>query len=320
MRLLITGMGGELGTRVALMAESDRSVTDILGIDVDPPRRRLRRAEFRRVDPRDRRRVAEIVRDLAPTAVLHLGVYEPHARSIPETARARTLDGSIAALGAAAETGSLERIVVRSGIEVYGRRRGAPRVPDEEVSPDPTSPFGHTLMRTEAVAASAGEVGDVPVTALRMAPVVGAHVPSPLGRYLRLPLVPFSAFADPPFSMLHQEDAAAAVLAALHAGHDGPVNVCGPGAVTASQAARLGRRAPLPVVGPQWRAYRRATELIGSPVPPHVLELLTRGRTANATAAPELLGVTPAYTTPDIVKELYEWAPVSYLPVGEAAA
>jgi UDP-glucose 4-epimerase len=320
MRVLITGMGGELGTRVALLLEADKRVKEISGLDVDPPRRRLQKAEFHRVDPRDRRRVAEIVREIAPTAVLNLGVYEPHARSVPETARQRTINGSIAALGAAAEAGQLERIVTRSGIEIYGRRRGVGRVPDEEVPPDPTTPFGHTLLRTEAVAASAGEVAGVPVTALRFAPVVGPHVPSPLGRYLRLPVVPFSGLVDPPFSMIHQEDAAAAAAAALHADHDGPLNVCGPGAVTASQAARMGRRLPLPLVGPEWVLMRRLTELIGSPVPEHVLELLRRGRTANATEAPRALGITLGYSTPDVVKELYDWAPVSYLPVGGEAA
>lgn len=320
MRVLITGMGGELGTRVALLLEADSRVKELSGIDVDPPRRRLEQAEFHRVDPRDRRRVAEVVRGIEPTAVINLGIYEPHARSVPETARQRTINGSIAALGAAAETGRLERIVTRSGIEIYGRQRGSARVPDEEVPPDPTTRFGHTLLRTEAVAASAGEVGDVPVTALRFAPIVGAHVPSPLGRYLRLPVVPFSGFVDPPFSMVHPEDAAAAVVAALHLDHDGPLNVCGPGAVTASQAARMGRRVPLPLAGPQWILMRRLAELIGSPVPEHVLELLHRGRTANAATAPAELGVRFAYSTPDVVKELYDWAPVSYLPVGGEAA
>lgn len=321
MKVLITGMGGELGTRVALLLEGDDRVDEIVGIDVDPPRRRLRRSRFLRIDPRDRRRMAEAVQAEAPAAVVHLGIYEPHARSVPDSSRARTINGSLAGLGAAARAGRLERIVVRSGIEVYGRRHGAPLVPDEDVPPDPTSPFGHTLLRTEAVAASAGEVAGVPVTALRYGPLVGPHFPSPLGRYLRLPVVPFSLLADPPFSMLHQEDAAAAAVAALFSGYDGPVNVVGRGAVTASKAARMGRRIPLPLFGPEWVIARRLAELAGSPVADHVLELMHRGRCANGTRTEEILGVTPAYSTPDIVKDLYEWAPVTHLRVveGEAA-
>ncbi len=42
-----------------------------------------------------------------------------------------------------------EDAVLRSGIEVYGRRRGTPSVPDEHVRVDPTTGFGHTLLKTE---------------------------------------------------------------------------------------------------------------------------------------------------------------------------
>ena len=41
MRVLITGMGGELGTRVANLLESDPGVDEILGMDWSPPRRRI---------------------------------------------------------------------------------------------------------------------------------------------------------------------------------------------------------------------------------------------------------------------------------------
>ncbi len=321
MRLLITGMGGELGTRVAQLVEELPSVEAVAGLDVEPPRRRLRRAEFHRIDPRDRHRTVGVVRAFEPTAVVHLGVYEPNARSSPRSAFERTVAGSIAVLGAAAECPSLQAIVARSGIEIYGRRRGAATRPDESVLPDPTSPFGHSLLHAEGLALAAGAAAEVPVTLLRFAPLVGPHFPSPLGRYLRLPVVPMSALADPPFSLLHQEDAARVILGALYRAYDGPVNVVGPGAVTASQAARLGGRVPVPLLGSGWRLARPAAELLGAPVPDHVLELLHRGRTADGGLADDVLGVSPAYSTPEVVKELYQWASVTYLrPVESVAA
>ena len=203
----------------------------LVGIDIDPPRRRLTRADFHRIDPRDRRRIAGVVRDADPTVVVHLGVFEPHARLGPGTARSATSANSLAVLGAASECPSLERVVVRSGIEVYGRRRGAATRPDELVPPQPTSAFGASLLHVEALAASAGAGADVPVTSLRFAPLVGPHFPSPLGRYLRLPMVPVSGLSDLPFALLHQEDAASAIVAAIDHGPDGPVNVVAPGAV-----------------------------------------------------------------------------------------
>ena len=63
MRVLVTGMGGELGTRVAQLLEERSEVHEIVGVDFVPPRRRLRRSEFRRVDPRDREKLTELVTD-----------------------------------------------------------------------------------------------------------------------------------------------------------------------------------------------------------------------------------------------------------------
>src|SRR5919107_1768069 len=223
-RVFVTGLGGELGTRVALLLEQDRSVRALAGIDLDPPRRRLRRTGFTRVDPRNRTRRAAAIRAFRPTAVVHLGVYEPDARCGPRAAQERTAAAADAVLGAVAENPSIESVVVRSGIEVYARGHGAVTVPD---------------------------------------------VPSPLGRYLRLPVVPFNALADPPFSVVHHEDAARAIVTALLAKRPGTFNVVAPGAVTISQAARLGGRGPLPLAGPSWVVARRVADLAGAPVPEH---------------------------------------------------
>jgi UDP-glucose 4-epimerase len=310
-----------LGTRVAALLEADSRVDAILGLDAYPARRLLRRTEFRRIDPRDRHRTAATVRDFRPSAVVHLGVYEPGARSRPGVADEQTAEGTIAALGAAADSPGLDRIVIRSGIEVYGRSRGRPTRPDETISPEPTSGFGRALVHAESVADHAGQAADVPVTALRFAPIVGPHFPSPLGRYLRLPVVPISLWSGLPFCLLHQEDAAAAVMAALHARHHGPVNVVAEGAVTAFQAARIGGRIPAPVVGPGWLVAGAAVELVGSPLPDHVREVLQRGRVADGGLVRETLGLSPNYSTDEVVHDLFDWPSVVYIePEREAAA
>lgn len=320
MRVLITGMGGELGTRVAQLLEADDSVAEICGLDIDPPRHRLRRADFFRVDPRLRHRTMEVARDFMPTVVAHLDVFEPDARSGPRLAGALTASGAVGLFQALNGMTSVESVVVRSGIEVYGRHRSAPVCPDESSVADPSSAYGHAARHVEQVAQDCGRQLDVPVALLRMAPVVGPHFPSPLGRLLRLPVVPFSMFSDPPFSVLHQTDAAAAVVAAIMRRPDGPVNVVAPGAVTMTQAARMGRRVPIPVVGPGWRGARLAAELAGAPVPEHVAELLVRGRSADGSAAADLLGVMPQRATAEVVDHLFDWPDVITIrPVGQAA-
>lgn len=320
MRVLVTGVGGVLGTRVASLLAADRRVEALAGIDLYVPKRRVPSLVFTEVDPRDRRRLLPVVERFEPTAIVHLGIYEPDARSTPRLAHERTSANTLAVLGAAAELGSLERIVVRSGIEVYGRARGSPSVPDETVPPRPTTPFGRSLLEVERLTSAAAEAAEVPAAVLRLAPVVGPRVPSPLARYLRLPVVPVSALADPAFSVLHVDDAARAIVAALIRGVDDTVNVVAPGAVTIWQAARLGRRLPIPLLGPEWRLVRRIADLAATPMPDHVTEVIHRGRTADGSRASDVLGITLERSTREAVEAVQQGDPVPLRVVEDEAA
>ena len=156
MRVLVTGMGGEMGTRVAQLLEARTEVDEIVGCDFVPPRRRLRRAEFRRINPHHRERLRDFVTDFAPTHVAHFGVYEPASRSTPAPGgQAHRAHHDGGALG----RGPRRRARVRRGAE---RTRDLRRqsmastcatVPDESVPPAPTSPFGASLLQVETVAA-----------------------------------------------------------------------------------------------------------------------------------------------------------------------
>jgi UDP-glucose 4-epimerase len=321
-RLLVSGMGGELGSLVASLLENEPWVGSLCGIDVDPPRRRLRRAEFHRIEPADRERIVDVVTAFDPHVLIHLAVWEPDARAGTAHAKRFTADATTAFLGAAAECPSLEGIVVRSGIELYGRNRHALTRPDETVAPDPTSEYGRMVERIEATAqAVAARIG-VAVGALRLAPVLGRHVPSPLGRLLRQSAVPFSVLADPPFTVVEDADAARAFVAAAHRRLDQPVNVVAPGAITGLQAVLRGKRLPLPLVGPEWAITRRLSHVLGAPIPDHVMEVLHRGRLADGSRAAEVLGVTPTTPTVEVIDQLYAWPSVVRVvkPAGKAVA
>lgn len=306
-RVLVSGMGGELGSLVAARLETEPWVGRIVGIDVDPPRRRLRRAEFHRVAPDRRDRIVELITAFDPHVLVHIAVWEPDARVSTPLARRFTAEAATAFFGGAAEAPSLEHIVVRSGIEVYGRGRHALTRPDETVTPHPTSEFGRMLMALEHAADGVGARLGVPVASLRLAPVLGPHVPSPLGRLLRQPAVPFSALADPAFSVVQDHDAADAITAAARRGVAGPVNVVAPGAITGRQAIRRGRRLPLPLVGPEWGLTRRLSHAIGAPIPDHVLEVLHRGRLADGSHAVDALGAAPQMSTAEVIDRLFAW-------------
>ena len=313
-------MGGELGCRVASLLEDEPWVGSLEGIGTDPPRRRLHRAVFHRIVAGQHDRTVDVVTRFNPHVVIHIAVWEPYSRATPRNARQLTDDAATSILGAAAECRALEAMVVRSGTEVYGRGRNSVTRPDERVTPAPTSEYGQMLLEIEQTATSIGDRVGVAVGALRLATVLGPHVPSPLGRLLRMPVVPFSALADPPFAVVHQHDAAMAFVAAARERIDQPLNIVAPGAITAYQAIRRGRRLPVPMIGPEWTLARGLTYLMGAPVPDHVVEMFHRGRLADNAAAREVLGFAPTTTTSDVIEQLYRWPSVVHTMPQEAVA
>ena len=249
-RVLVSGMGGDLGSRVAVHLEREAWVGELLGIDTDPPRRRLKRAEFHLASPHDHDRILALVERFNPHVIVHMSVWEPFSRANPKTAKTLTSEAAISTLGAAAESRALESIVVRSGIEVYGRARGAPTRPDESAPIAPTCEFGRSLAEIEITARDIGRRIGVPVAAVRLGSVLGPHVPSPLGRLLRMPFVPFSVLADPPFAVVEDVECARAFVSATERRLDEPVNVLAHGAITVLQAVRRGGRIPVPLDWP----------------------------------------------------------------------
>ncbi len=319
MRILITGMGGEIGTRVARVLERRRDVESLCGIDFEPPRRRLARAEFHWLRPADRDGIIELVEAFQPDSVVHLGVYEPHGRSTPDQARSRTAEGTTTLLECLDVAGSVERIVLRSGIEIYGRASAAPEEPDEGAPIAPTTEFGRLLADAEEEVSAWGDSAGVSVACLRFAPISGAHMPSPLARYLRMPVIPVGWPGDPGFTLVHVDDVGPAVAGALERDVDEPVNVVGHGTLTPIEAVRLGGRIPLPVIGPGLRLAGIVTELLGNPLPDHTRELLLHGRVADGSRAAKILGVATARSTADVVGDIYEWGADDYL-TGSAVA
>jgi UDP-glucose 4-epimerase len=234
-------------------------------------------------------------------------------------AKRLTSEAATSVLAAAAECRSLQTIVIRSGIEIYGRGRGALTRPDEDSPTRPTSEYGRMLADLEATAHAVGERVGVAVSALRLAPVLGPHVPSPLGRVLRQPVVPFSLLADSPFAVVLDSDAAPAFVAAAEQRPQGPLNVVAGGAISTMQAIRRGRRLPLPLIGPEWRVARQISYLLGAPVPEHVMELIHRGRLADGGRLMATLGVAPHVTTQEAIDRLYKWEAIVRIPAIVAA-
>ncbi len=317
-RVFVSGVGGELGTQIASLLENEPWVGSLAGIDANPPRARFKRMEFHRIHPHEHDRIVSTVMDFDPHVLVHAAVWEPNSRAAPKLAAELTDSAATSILGAAAECASLEHVVVRSAISVYGK--DSLTRPDEDAPLRPTSGWGHTAAEIERIAASVGTRIGVGVGIVRLAPVLGPHVPSPLGRLLRLSAVPFNVFGDPSFAVIRQNDAAQAMVAAARERLAQPVNVVASGSVTASQAAHRGRRLAIPTFGPQWIIARRVAALAGAPIPDQVAETLIHGRLADNGRMRELLGVVPQQTTPEVIDSLYGWPSIIRRPARKQVA
>ncbi|MEK0414699.1 MAG: hypothetical protein RL352_96 [Actinomycetota bacterium] len=304
-RLLVVGVGSELGSLATALLEQQDQFADVHGIDVHPPRRRLRRTTFHRVEHDDSAEFVRRVTSLRPDVIVHLGIWEPHARLGTKDARLATGNYAKTLCEAISSLSGLTRLVVRSGIEVYGSHAG--RVYDERSPIAPTSTYGHMLSSLEAMISEAAP-STTTTTVLRLAPVIGAHVPSPLGRLLRLPFVPVDPTSRAKFQVIADDDAARAVAYAALNGRHEAVNVVADGSVNISSVMRQGRRLPVPVLPLAWPLASSITTLAGAPLPDHVRELLQRGRLAKTLTHD--LDYRPVHATADVVSRLYSWPSV----------
>lgn len=308
MRVVVAGMGSAIGTAVTRLLEANPDVEAILGFDLEPPRRWLRRAEFHFCRPEDTTRVEQLIADFSPTTIIHCWVFEPRARSSPGQARARTVAGTESLLRAlgnlATGTAKPDRIVVRSDVSVYGHQSARSVPPTTDDAPQPTTTFGRMVERVERRSTEVGEAIGASVIPVRLAAITASTLPNPLGRYLRLPAVPVP-ITGRRFGVVHLEDAAAVIAATAVAQCTGPINVCAPDPVTPIEAVALGGRLPLPVLPLALRLGRSIAELAGTPLPEHVAELLTRGQVVTPTDLSERLGISLTYTTPEVIADLY---------------
>jgi UDP-glucose 4-epimerase len=309
-RVVVTGIGGELGSRVGALLEEQTWIGEIVGIDANPPRRRLRRTVVHVVEPQNQDEIAQRIEHANPHVIIHLGVWEPDARLSSSDAQINTNLYADAVFTAARNVSSLESIVLRSGIEVYGKHGHSPQIPTEHEPLEPQSLFGHMLLGLEHKASEIAIARGTAVTLLRLAPVVGPHVPSPLGRMLRLPAVPFNPLGGARFSVIEDGDAAQAFVSATQYQPHGAINVVASGSLSVTHAASLGNRLTIPTIGPGWWAAKSLAKLAGAPVPDHVVELLTHGRLANAEHLQKTLNFQPVHSTREVITRLYEWPSV----------
>jgi UDP-glucose 4-epimerase len=280
-RVLVTGLGGDWGGRIARHLEADPSVDVVIGLDTREPAVALERTEYVRTDP-GYSILARIVRATQVDTIVHAALVVDATRVPARRAHEVNVIGTMNLFAAAGQPESrVTSVVVASSTLVYGAHHRDPTWFDE-ATPRSSAPHHRTERSVAEVEAFAHDYATdnphVALALLRVADPIGPGIDTPLTRALQRPLVPSIAGFDPRVQFVHEDDVVRALAFVLDEGLGGIYNVAGDGLLTWSEVVDLcgARRVPLPPLG---RAFLPGPlGRLGVDLPPELGDLLTYGR------------------------------------------
>ncbi len=250
-KVLITGVSGYIGSKIAVALIQDPTVERNAGIDIRPPRIQSEKLVFIQQDIRAP--LVDLMRIHQVDTVVHAAyVLLPiHDKALMQDIN---VGGTRNVLAASAETG-VGHLLYTSSTTAYGFH------PDNDVPPTEDSPlrgnddftYAKNKKQIEALLqAFVHEHSQMAVTILRPCFVVGPGFDNPLSRYLRKPMV-FLPRHTAEFQFVHEDDLLSAILMCLEKRLPGIYNVAGAAVVTFPEMVRaLGNKA---VHLPLWLLY-----------------------------------------------------------------
>jgi UDP-glucose 4-epimerase len=318
----ITGPTGDIGR--ALLRQLDRApeVDRIIGMarrPFDPTAMSLEKTEYRQGDILDQESLAGLVEDadvLVHLAFIILGGHE-------ETHRIN-LEGTRNVFEAATSAG-LKRFVYTSSVAAYGFHEENPQPLTEEVAPKGTEDFYYSAQKAELERELHRMVdgSDVEAYVFRPSIVAGGDALMLIRAIIdqlqlggRLPQitaflnsVPFlkPVLPDPgtPFQLVHQEDVAQALVAAVTGrGEPGIYNLAGDGTISFGDLASAIGWYSVPV--PNFAIDMTAEVIARVPFAPAELQWINAARVPvimDTQKAREKLGWEPAYDTHDTLAD-----------------
>jgi UDP-glucose 4-epimerase len=242
MKLLITGISSQLGRLLARQAKD--AGHHVMGIDTRPWSDAPRGIDIFNVDLQ-KRPAEDVFRTRKPDAVVHLATVTYQSAGADE--RQRINLGGTKTVFALCERHRVKTAVFVGRHTFYGATVDAPLYHVETDPPLAVTTFPELadLVAADLYAASAlWRVPQLRTVVLRLCYALGPSKKGTLAGFLSGPRVPMCLGFDPLFQFMHEEDAAAAVLAAVHSEARGAFNVAGPPPMPLSALIkRAGRRA-----------------------------------------------------------------------------
>jgi UDP-glucose 4-epimerase len=245
--VVVTGISGNLGrTLTKLLHRTEH----IVGLDRRPFSGAPKDVELFQLDLR-KKKAEDVFRIHDVKAVIHMGImHDPRMSS--EEHHSFNVVGTTRVLDAVAKYG-VKKVVVLSSANVYGPSPDNSNFLSEDAPLMAASRFSGVRDLIEVDMLAHGffwRHPDIETVILRPVHIVGPTIRNAPSNYLRLRYPWVLAGFDPMLQLIHQEDAARAMVEALRPGLKGVYNVVGPGEVPLSAVLRELGRTPIPVPHP----------------------------------------------------------------------
>jgi len=300
MRILLTGIAGRLGRRLALRLHRNHTV---VGVDERSCPGLPQGVTHHQVDLR-RRPAEDAFRQGKFDAVVHMGVvHNFHATS--EQLYSRNVIGTETLLRFASKYG-VKKVVLLSSGDVYGPMPTNSHFIDEDAPLMASQRFPEirTLVAVDrAVQSFFWRNAEVETVILRPCHIVGPHVRNAASNYLRMRLIPTLMGFDPMLQLIHEDDLLRMAEAALKPGVRGVLNIAGTEPVPLSRMLRLLGKPMLPLPYTLLRAFvERAWKyrLVSFPAPE--LDHIRFNAVLDTRRAREVLGVQPERSLYEILE------------------
>lgn len=294
MNVLVTGTAGCLGQALLPLLCAQPDVDAVTGLDLREAAWTHKKYHHRQMDLRHPEATRELT---AYNAVIHLAYVVLKGRQTASEMHAINVDASAVLLRAAADAGA-QRIIHLSSAAVYGS--GEQVAESHPFDPLPEFLYGrHKAELERALGDLAGEL-----VVLRPHVILGAHAQPTLRQLLRLPVCLRLPDPQPRLQCIHEQDVAAAILAALRSGSIGPFNLAHPETYSMQQLSRdLHRHTlTLPPVAAAI-ALRAVNRLTGWGGEPGWLTGLQRTLTLDCQRAQRLLGWSATVSLSDTLRD-----------------
>jgi UDP-glucose 4-epimerase len=298
-RILITGVGSNLGAALARRLSEDPEVEHVAGLDT---RRPAGLERFIEADVRDPEIAGLIPREGVDTVVHNQIVRRPGRGVSSRAMHDINVIGTLQLLTACERSPSIGAIVIRGSAGIYGSEPHAPQFFLEDMArlyPLRTR-FQRDVGEIENLFQTyASRHEGVVCTMLRYQPAIGPGLDTQLTRYLSMPVVPTYLGFDPRLQFVHEQDGLGALVAAVKRPVRGAVNVASPGTTGLTRMIRRARRPSLPLAAPLFGPAVETMRRAGLPdLSPDFRRLVRYGRAVDTSRLVEEVGFEPAFSTP----------------------